>query len=201
MAKADPHPGWKLSRECICDTFLAKRTGIFKQRGSGIAAICQRNLRLLRETQLAPHQETKLVANRYWLRQTIKKHHPHECACCANPFDPSEYVLRGDNPNVLALCKDEAFLCKSCLKTVLFEAEGTAEDCCIVFISGGIVYKMVLPENPDTFLVADHDVFDGGESEEKRDFFVRCLMARRPRMHTIQSSARSRIRPANLRIG
>ena len=96
-----------------------------------------------------------------------------------------EYTIRGNNPDILALCEDDVFLCKSCLETVLSETEGTTEDCCIVFMISGIVYKEVLPANPNTFLVADYDVFAGDEIEEKRDFFVRCLMARRPGMRTI----------------
>ena len=146
------HPGWNLSRACIRDTLLAKRTGVFKAGGQIAAAICQHNLRMLRETRLAPHREAKLISNRYWVRQAIKKHNPYECKCCSNAFDSAEYIRRADNSRVLALCKEDAFLCITCLKTILCEVQYAPNDCCIVFISGGIVHKIVLPEKTNNQL-------------------------------------------------
>ena len=124
-------------------------------------------------------------ANYYRMQQAIKNLTPRECECCSTIINPSGYLLWADNCDVLALCEDDAFLCKACLETVLSEADGAARDCCIVFIHGGLVQKMVLPDKPITFLVADRDIFDGGDAEEKRDFFIRCLMALHPGMRTI----------------
>lgn len=50
------HPGWGLSRYCICDTLLAKREGTHKGGGLIRSLYCA-NIRALRETQLAPYAE------------------------------------------------------------------------------------------------------------------------------------------------
>ena len=69
------HPGWKLSRECIRDTLMAKRTGIFSF-GGPLPAICAHTLRMLRETQLAPHKEQKMTTGRYLKQQQEKQAAP-----------------------------------------------------------------------------------------------------------------------------
>ena len=58
------HPGWKLSRRCIEDTCLAKRRGVFRTGGT-VRGICATTIKNLRETQLAPHIETKMIAGRF----------------------------------------------------------------------------------------------------------------------------------------
>jgi len=60
----DKHPGWHLSRECIQDTIIAKRAGVFRS-GGVLLPLVSANLKLLRETQLAPHIEAKMIACRY----------------------------------------------------------------------------------------------------------------------------------------
>lgn len=69
------HPGWQFSRDCIRDTLIAKRTGVFREGGFA-ARLCTANLRLLRETQLARHLEVKMVAGRYLQSYRYKKNAP-----------------------------------------------------------------------------------------------------------------------------
>lgn len=69
------HPGWKLSRDCIQDAYIAKRTGVFDEGGLA-SKLCSLILHQLRETQLAPHQEEKMVVGRYLKKQQEKWHAP-----------------------------------------------------------------------------------------------------------------------------
>lgn len=57
--------GWRLSRECIRDTLLAKRSG----SKNGLVGF---TVDTLRRTQLAPHVEERMIAGRY-LRMMEKK--------------------------------------------------------------------------------------------------------------------------------
>lgn len=70
----EEHPGWKLSRDCIRDTLIAKRTGVSRLKGLA-AKLCAFNLPQLRETSLAPHHETKMTTGRYLQRFQGKKAH------------------------------------------------------------------------------------------------------------------------------
>jgi len=89
------HPGWKLSRDCVRDTFLAKRAGVFRSDGT-MQALCARTLQSLRATQLAPYIETKMMAGRF-LVQIVQK--------CAAP--EIVVVLRGGM--VQAVCSTNAY--------------------------------------------------------------------------------------------
>jgi len=62
----------KLPREYIEDTLVAKRAGIFKEKGL-IPDICAYNLRILRKSALAPHTESKMLAGRYAAMYEQKK--------------------------------------------------------------------------------------------------------------------------------
>ena len=47
-------PGWKLSRECIHDTLLAKRSGALRGCNGFMRGLYNLSITRLRETQLAP---------------------------------------------------------------------------------------------------------------------------------------------------
>ena len=51
------HFGWKLSRDCISDTLLTKRSGALKEAVGLTKSLYTLNIRALRETQLASHRE------------------------------------------------------------------------------------------------------------------------------------------------
>lgn len=181
----DAHPGWKLSRQCIKDVMIAKRTGVIDQGGL-MAKLCTFNLRQLRDTQLAPHVETRLIANRYSVRYAIKKYGSLNCSCCWEPFEPNEYIKRADNYNIQALCCNNLFLCRSCLEAVLEEVKQTPGGTIIVYVDGGIVHWLALPSMfPETYLVADADVYKQGDIEECRDYCTRILISERPGMRII----------------
>lgn len=79
MSESSPacntHPGWKLSRDCIQDAFIAKQTGVFNEGGLA-AKLCALILHQLRETQLAPHRESRMVPERYLQKQREKRQAP-----------------------------------------------------------------------------------------------------------------------------
>lgn len=68
------HIGWKLSRDCIRDTLMAKREGGLAQGGLGRSLYCA-NIRALRETQLAPYNNPH-HAGRILAMQTEKRAAP-----------------------------------------------------------------------------------------------------------------------------
>ena len=57
MKNNKEHPGWQLSRDCIRDTMLAKRSGALNDTTALINSLYAINIRALRDTQLAPYQE------------------------------------------------------------------------------------------------------------------------------------------------
>ena len=57
MKNNTEHPGWQLSRDCIRDTMLAKRSGALNDTTALINSLYAINIRALRDTQLAPYQE------------------------------------------------------------------------------------------------------------------------------------------------
>lgn len=180
------HPGWNLSRSCIHDTLFAKRTGVFRQKNTLLSALCATNIRSLRETQLAPHVETKMTANRYKVRQTIRKSSFMNCDCCQARSDFSGYVLRADNSFVQVLCANHMALCDKCLEEILQEVMVSSNDTIIVYMEDGLVHWLSLPAgNAQSFAMADQDVLDGGDDEECRYFFANFLMAHKPGMRFI----------------
>lgn len=66
------HFGWQLSRNCIHDTMVVKRSGTLHKETGLITSFYAINIRALRDTQLAPYQE-KLCAGRYREKYLQKK--------------------------------------------------------------------------------------------------------------------------------
>lgn len=62
-----------LSRECIRDTYLAKRQTHGKLDGL-ILGVYNQNMRILREGQLRPYTERKMLPNRFLARQFRKRY-------------------------------------------------------------------------------------------------------------------------------
>ena len=62
-----------LSRECILDTYLAKRQAHGKLDGL-ILGVYNQNMRILREYQLRHYTERKMLPNRFLARQFRKRY-------------------------------------------------------------------------------------------------------------------------------
>ena len=62
-----------LSRDCIRDTYLAKRRAKGKLDGL-ILSVYNENMRILRSGQLRPYTERKMLANRFLAKQFRKKY-------------------------------------------------------------------------------------------------------------------------------
>ena len=87
------HYGWKLSRACIRDTLMMKREHLLTRSGLG-RALYSSNIRALRETQLAPYEET-MTAGRYLAKQTLKRM-PHDVVIVVRRGFVEE--VRSNNP-------------------------------------------------------------------------------------------------------
>lgn len=85
--------GWELSRNCIRDTMMMKRENLLTKSGLG-RALYNANMRLLRETQLAPHKET-MTAGRYLDKQKLKRT-PHDVVIIVR--DGHVVQVRSNNP-------------------------------------------------------------------------------------------------------
>ncbi len=184
---SDTHPGWKLSRECIYETINAKRSGIFKQCGTMVALVTS-TIQDLRETHLAPHIETKLIANRYAVRQTLKTIHNTQCDCCKEGiFDPKIYVRHADSPYVAALCEHRFSLCQVCFVSLIRNAHhSSGSNEAVVYISGGLVRWLAVPNTVvQGYLVADKDVFNCADADELQWFFEAFMAAYKPGMTRI----------------
>lgn len=72
MKNNTEHPGWLLSRGCIRDTMLAKRSGVLYKVDGLLTACYDINIRALRDTQLAPYQEV-MREGRYREKFLLKK--------------------------------------------------------------------------------------------------------------------------------
>ena len=57
---ANLHPGWKLSRKCVYDTLMSKRTGEYEQN-QFFRVIYNTSIRNLRRTQLAKFDSKYIV--------------------------------------------------------------------------------------------------------------------------------------------
>ena len=116
--QANPdHPGWRLSRNCIRDTLLAKREGALKADGR-FEALYRMSIRSLRDTQLAPHQ-CPWRKNRILDMLTLKRAAPEvvivvrrgliEEVRASNPYVKvlvADYDLDRDDPDQDALICD-----------------------------------------------------------------------------------------------
>lgn len=179
-------PGWGLSRDCIRDTLIAKRSGVFQQKNKLFSALCAANLRNLRETQLAPHVETKLIANRYKIRKAIRKPWYEKCECCQAVSDFSGYVKRADNRHIQTLSDNNMALCDDCLEMILREADASSDDSAVVYLDDETVQWVAVPEGPvASYGVADTYVFESGDEDECRCYFINFLIAHKPGMRMI----------------
>lgn len=68
---ANLHPGWKLSRKCVYDTLMSKRTGEYEQN-QFFRVIYNTSIRNLRRTQLAKF-DSKYIVGRILKMQEEKK--------------------------------------------------------------------------------------------------------------------------------
>ena len=126
-----------------------------------------------------------MVASRYRMRQLMKKiqayrHAPVECPICYKAFVPEEYVNQADNHSIQILANEDMFLCSSCLAFVLSESADDSHNEAVILMEDGLVQSLVIPEGCiEGFVVADHDVFEGGDEDEMRYYMVNLIAANR----------------------
>lgn len=106
------HIGWSLSRKCIQDTLMAKRSRPSRGEKIGryvglLTKLYGRNIQALRETQLAPYTET-LVAGRYREKMLRKRYAPEIVVVISEGLVRQVYA---SNPYTRVMCVD-----KDCLQ-------------------------------------------------------------------------------------
>ena len=124
------HYGWCLSRACIRDTLMMKRDHLLKTAGLG-RELYAANIMALRETQLAPYEET-MTAGRYLARQTLKRM-PHDVVIVVRGGLVEE--VRSNNPFLSVFIADYDSDDPSRDTTDLEEAEerGSMPDMSVVY--------------------------------------------------------------------